>query len=66
MDHPGYLPFDGLMMRGAVRTSDGVNEIVDDADADAVPGRRHGGTRVPQIGRRIEAVDGVRILVAVG
>ena len=52
-------------MRRAVRASDGVDEIVDDADTDAIPRRRHRRTSVPQIGRRIETIHRVRILIAV-
>ena len=54
------------MVRGAVRSPDGVDEIVDDTDADAIPRRRHGTAGVPEIGGGIEAIHGVRILVAVG
>ena len=61
-----HRPLDGLMMRGSVRSSDGVDEIVDDADADSIPRRRHGGAGVPEVRRRIEAVDGVRVLIPVG
>ena len=59
------IPFDRLVMRRAVRASNGVDEIVDDADADAIPRRRHRRTSVPQIGRRIETIHRVRILIAV-
>ena len=52
-------------MRGAVRSAYGIDEIVDDADANAIPWGRHGTASVPEIGRRIEAIHSVRILVAV-
>ena len=52
-------------MRGAVRPADCIDEIVDDADADSIPRRRHGRTSVPEVGRGIEAIHGVRILIPV-
>lgn len=54
------------MMRGSVGSADCIDEIVDDADADSIPRRRHGRTSVPEVGRRIEAIHRVRVLIPIG